>query len=171
MTTGPCPPIEVRPFSVGDGEQVGALIVGIQSGEFGMPIGLGDQPDLADIERFYKRGAGSFWVADQKGTIVGTVGLIDIGGGDGALRKMFVDAAFRGRGFALADRLLDALLTRAREKGIRRIYLGTAECLHAAHKFYRRRGFEEIAAESLPASFPIMGVDTLFFTLTVELDG
>jgi N-acetylglutamate synthase-like GNAT family acetyltransferase len=132
-----------------------------------MGISAEDQPDLADIPGFYLRGKGGFWVADRGGEVVGTIGLIDIGENDGALRKMFVDAAFRGRQLGIADRLLDALLASARRSGVTRIFLGTAECFQAAHKFYRRHRFEEIAVADLPATFPLMSVDTRFFTLSL----
>jgi N-acetylglutamate synthase-like GNAT family acetyltransferase len=158
-------PIEIRAFSKADGDRVRSLILGIQRGEFGMSISAADQPDLADIPGFYQNKKGNFWVAERGGEIIGTVGLLDIGESEGALRKLFVDAAFRGPHVAIADRLLDALLTSANRSGMTRIFLGTAEWFHAAHKFYRRRGFEEIAPESLPQSFPRMSVDSRFFAI------
>ena len=33
----------------------------------------------------------------------------------------------------------------------------------AAHRFYRKHGFAEIAADALPPAFPRMRVDTMFF--------
>lgn len=160
-------PVEIRPYSEADGDAVRGLISGIQRDEFGMSIDLRDQPDLADIISFYRSGLGDFWVADHDGAIIGTIALIDIGERAGALRKMFVGKEFRGPQYGIADRLLDALLTSARRSGLERIFLGTAELFHAAHRFYRRHGFEEIAAEALPASFPIMSVDTRFFVLSL----
>jgi N-acetylglutamate synthase-like GNAT family acetyltransferase len=161
--------VEIRRFSEPDAESVRSLILNIQRNEYGMSITADDQPDLGDMSGFFRNGAGDFWVAEQGAAIVGTVALLDIGGRRGALRKMFVDKAVRGPALAVADRLLDALLTSAKRGGLERIFLGTAEWFHAAHKFYRRRGFEEIAAGDLPAAFPVMRVDTRFFMLDLTM--
>src|SRR4051794_25926861 len=88
--------VQVVPFSPPNGKAVGTLIVGIQRDEFQIPITLEDQPDLQGIPEFYQQGAGNFWVALSEGKVVGTVALLDLGGGQGALRKMFVDANYRG---------------------------------------------------------------------------
>ena len=45
---------------------------------------------------FYRRGNGNFWVALADGEVVGTLALLDLGEGQGALRKMFVQAPHRG---------------------------------------------------------------------------
>ncbi len=164
-------PVAIRPYFEADGAAVRGLISGIQRDEFGMSIDVNDQPDLADIIAFYRRGSGDFWVAEHDGAIAGTIALLDIGERAGALRKMFVAKELSGREQAIADRLLDALLSSARRSGLERIYLGTTEWFHAAHKFYRRNGFGEIAAEDLPSSFPIMSVDTRFFLLDVGAEG
>lgn len=159
---------EIRPYRDGDEAGIGALISGIQQGEFGMSITLYDQPDLADIPGFYLHGAGGFWTAREDragGRIVGTVALVDIGQGFGALRKMFVDKDWRGAQKGAAAALLRTLLDHARAKGLTGIYLGTTAHFVAAHRFYARQGFSEIAREALPPSFPVMAVDTRFFMI------
>nr|WP_221773747.1 GNAT family N-acetyltransferase [Novosphingobium piscinae] len=139
------------------------MIVGIQRGEFGIAITAEDQPDLANIPDFYQRGGGGFWVAEAGGLVVGTIALKDFGGGQAALRKMFVAPAARGRAAGTAAALLATLLGHARAHGLTDIYLGTIERLHAAHRFYAKHGFAPIAAETLPAQFPRMAVDTHFY--------
>ena len=100
---GGAPPIAIAPFAPGDENGVLGLILAIQNGEFGIPISADQQPDLRAIPQFYQSGAGGFWVARCGLDIVGTIGLKDIGNAEGALRKMFVVAAHRGR-IALQDR-------------------------------------------------------------------
>ncbi len=78
--------IEIVPFASQYGESVGALIVGMQRDEFQIAITLQDQPDLEDIPAFYQQRAGNFWVALADGAVVGTVALLDLGHGQGALR-------------------------------------------------------------------------------------
>ena len=155
--------IQIVPFLPQHEAEVGALIVGIQRDEFGIPITLEDQPDLKDIPAIYQHGAGNFWVALSNGEIVGTIALLDLGNHQGALRKMFVHANYRGRERGVSARLLDTLLDWAREHGVKEVYLGTTEKFLAAHRFYEHNGFQQVTADALPPSFPKMKVDTRFY--------
>lgn len=155
--------IQIVPFTSQHLEGVGALIVGIQRDEFQIPITLEDQPDLKDIPAFYQKGAGNFWVAISEGAVVGTVALLDLGNYQGALRKMFLHASYRGPGHGVSARLLDTLLDWSRARGVKDVYLGTTEKFLAAHRFYERNGFQQIAANELPPSFPKMAVDSRFY--------
>jgi N-acetylglutamate synthase-like GNAT family acetyltransferase len=155
--------IQIVPFASQHREGVAALIVGIQRDEFQIPITLEDQPDLHEIPAFYQQGAGNFWVAVWEGEVVGTVALLDIGNHQAALRKMFVHASYRGSGHGVSARLLDTLLEWSRARGVKEIYLGTTEKFLAAHRFYERNGFEQIAAGELPPSFPKMAQDSRFY--------
>jgi N-acetylglutamate synthase-like GNAT family acetyltransferase len=159
--------IQIVPFASQHLEAVGSLIVGIQRDEFQIPITLEDQPDLQGIPAFYQRGAGNFWVAVSEGEVVGTVALLDLGNQQGALRKMFVHANYRGPGHGVSARLLDTLLEWSAARGVKAVFLGTTEKFRAAHRFYERNGFQLIAAEELPPSFPKMAVDTRFYRRTV----
>jgi MarR family transcriptional regulator, negative regulator of the multidrug operon emrRAB len=157
--------IEIGAYRPGDEAGIGRLISGIQREEFGMSVTLDDQPDLADIPGFYFSGNGGFWTARADGRIIGTIALKDIGGNESALRKMFVEGGWRGRERGVAARLLRTLLDHAVSRSVRRIYLGTTPHFTAAHRFYAKSGFTEIAKSALPASFPIMSVDTRFFMI------
>lgn len=156
--------IEIVPFAPKHREDVGALIVGIQRDEFHIPITLDEQPDLRDIPAFYQRRAGNFWVAvSEEGEVVGTVALLDLGNRQGALRKMFVRASHRGAGHGVSRRLLETLLEWSRARKVKEVYLGTTEKFLAAHRFYERNGFQRIAENELPQSFPKMTLDTRFY--------
>jgi hypothetical protein len=50
---------------------------------------------------------------------------------------------------------------------VRELYLGTTAKYLAAHRFYEKNGFREIARTALPESFPVMAVDTKFYTRTL----
>ncbi|MCB1826635.1 MAG: GNAT family N-acetyltransferase, partial [Candidatus Competibacteraceae bacterium] len=151
--------IQLRPYSPTDTDAIAAVILPIQQHEFGIPITIEAQPDLRNVQEFYQHGSGNFWVAEVEGRIVGTIALLDIGNGDAALRKMFVWESFRGKEHGVAQRLLQELLKWAGEKQLRRIYLGTTEQFLAAHRFYEKNGFLQIAKSDLPGSFPVMSVD------------
>jgi GNAT superfamily N-acetyltransferase len=162
-------PAEVRvaPFTPRYQQAVVELILGIQRDEFGVAITLDDQPDLLNIPGFYQSGRGGFWLALSDERVVGTAALIDIGGGQAALRKMFVAPAYRGKQVGAASALLAELLRHARDQGLREIYLGTIERYIAAMRFYERNGFERVAPEALPATFPRMAVDNRFYRLAL----
>jgi len=160
--------VSIRPFQPADRDGVIALIVGIQRDEFAIPISAEEQPDLSAIPAFYQAGGGGFWVAEADGKVVGTIGLKDFGGGQAALRKMFVATAARGREAGVAAALLATLLDHARASGIADIYLGTIERLQAAIRFYEKNRFALIPADDLPATYPRMAVDTHFYHLRLS---
>ena len=155
--------IAIESYRAAQQQGVIDVILPIQQQEFGIPITLGDQPDLQDIPGFYQQRAGNFWVALAGPEVVGTIALIDIGRRQGALRKMFVKDAWRGKEKGVAQKLLETLLLWSRQQGLREIYLGTTAKYFAAHRFYEKSGFCEIPKAMLPPAFPIMAVDTKFY--------
>ncbi len=155
----------IRAFRPGDEQGVIDLILPIQREEFGLAITAADQPDLRTVPAFYQTGRGAFLVAEIGNRIVGTIGMKDVGEGNGALRKMFVAADHRGSRSGLAGRLLHAVLDLARENGLHRIFLGTTDRFLAAHRFYEKHGFMPVPPADLPQSFPRMNVDTRFYRL------
>lgn len=159
--------ITIVPFAPQHAAGVVELILPIQQTEFGIPVTLQAQPDLLDIPGFYQRDAGNFWVALDGNEVVGTIALLDIGNRQAALRKMFVRTQYRGRAHGVAQRLLDTLLAWARAHELRDIFLGTTEQFLAAHRFYEKNEFREIAKANLPPAFPVMTVDTKFYALTL----
>jgi N-acetylglutamate synthase-like GNAT family acetyltransferase len=156
-------PIHVRPYRPGDGPGVIDVILPIQRDEFNFAITAEEQPDLSAIPDFYQSGAGGFWVAEQGGRLVGTIGLRDIGERQAALRKMFVAAPVRGREHGVGASLLATLLAHARDMQLREVFLGTTDRFLAAHRFYEKNGFVAIEAALLPERFPRMAVDNAFY--------
>jgi N-acetylglutamate synthase-like GNAT family acetyltransferase len=153
----------IEPYEATHRDAVARLVLAIQRDEFGLPVTFEQQPDLVDTAGFFRKGGGEFWIARAGGQPVGTIGLLDIGGGQGALRKMFVAPAWRGKDKGVAQSLLDVLLAHAQEQTIGDIFLGTTAKFLAAHRFYARNGFGEIAMADLPQAFPRAPVDTKFF--------
>jgi len=161
--------IIIVPFTTNFIDQLASMIVDIQQNEFNLPINANDQPDLFDIQGFYQKGNGNFWIALYENKVVGSIALIDIGNNQVALRKMFVHKKYRGKKTGTAHRLFDALLLWSKEKLIQHIYLGTTEKMHAAQQFYVNKGFIEISKNTLPDSFPVMNVDSKFYLLSCAI--
>lgn len=86
-----------------------------------------------------------FLVADERGRIVGAVGL-ERYGDTALLRSAVVDPSARGNriGHAMVQRLLDGAL----DEGIRAVYLLTTTAEH----YFPRFGFAVIARENVPAA-------------------
>ncbi len=155
--------LEVVPFRPELEAQVVDLILEIQRGEFGMQISAEQQPDLRAIPSYYQVRNGNFWVALSGARVVGTISLLDIGSSQAALRKMFVHRRFRGGEAGAARALLDTLIAWSSSRAVREIFLGTTAHFLAAHRFYEKNGFRELAKSVLPPAFPIMEVDTKFY--------
>lgn len=167
--------IVIEPYSASYDDQIAKLIISIQTQEYKIPITLDDQPDLLDIRSFYQRGLGNFWIARDGEHLIGTVALLDIGNQQVALRKMFVEQEYRGRQKVNQDRtqsnvaaaLLQQLLCWCRSRQVNEIYLGTTAAFLSAHRFYEKNGFVKIPPQDLPASFPVLAVDSFFYRLVL----
>ena len=161
-------PTEIIKYSTEYEQAVIELILNIQQNEFGVPVTIADQPDLLNVVNVYCKNNGNFWIASCDEQLVGTIGLIDIGNRQSALRKMFVRKDYRGKEKGIGQQLLDHVIAWCREKGIDEIYLGTFDTLKAAQRFYIKNGFTVIAKEALPPNFPRMPVDNMFFKWSIQ---
>ncbi|MFT3827665.1 MAG: GNAT family N-acetyltransferase [Chitinophagaceae bacterium] len=157
--------LEIKPLSNDYCEEIVQIILPIQQDEFKVAVTLEDQPDLLDIETHYQGTGGGFWGAFYEGQLVGTIALISTGHQAGAIRKMFVKQAFRGKELGIAQQLLNVLLQYSKEHQITDLYLGTVTQLKAAQRFYERNGFEKINKTDLPSYFPLMAADNVFYHL------
>jgi N-acetylglutamate synthase-like GNAT family acetyltransferase len=159
---------KIEPFRAARQTGVIDLILPIQQEEFGLELTIEDQPDLLTIPAYYQQGNGNFWTALHDGTVVGSVALVDIGNHEVALKKMFVAKEFRGKEQGISQRLLETAFEWCKQKQVGKIYLGSVGVYHSAHKFYENNGFREISPNELPATFPRMQVDTVFYRFVFE---
>lgn len=153
--------ITIIPFEKHYESQVIDLIIPIQR-EFGVDVTLEDQPDLLRIQEEYIETGGNFWVALADRQVVGTIALVKLENGNGAIKKMFAAPAFRGEK-QLGKKLLDTLVSYCKAQGYKALYLGTVDVLVAAQKFYKKHGFVECSKAEMPKDYHIMDVDNVFF--------
>lgn len=133
-----------------DAEAVRSLIFGVLAEYDLVAEHEGVDSDLDDLERNYTKSGGLFEVIeDDNGTLIGTVGLFPKGHDVCELRKMYLIPAARGRG--LGKRMMDRILSAARDLGFHRIELETACALVEAIGLYRRYGFQPINPDHLCA--------------------
>lgn len=160
--------IEIKPYTDEYKNQIIQLILHIQTAEFNIPVSITDQPDLENIKNIYQKNKGNFWVALDNNKVIGTIAMIDIGNAQCALRKMFVAKEYRGKDRGLSQQLLNTLLAWCKKHTIQEVYLGTVDILRAAHRFYEKNGFVEIPKATLPKNFPIMPIDTKFYSYYIK---
>lgn len=115
----------------------------------------------ADAERMpgpYVPPRGGLWLAEHDGHAIGCVALRPIEQDVGEVKRMFVDAPWRGRGAGRA--LMEAVIAGARERGYATLRLGTLGDMLAAQGLYESLGFRPIERYR-----PDELVDTLFYEL------
>ena len=122
MTRGP----KVRPATAADYPAVIALLEAASLPTAGVPRALGD-----------------FLVADTEAGLAGAIGLERYGSG-ALLRSEVVRPGDQGTGIGAA--LVRAVLDRARESGLREIYLLTT----TAERWFPRFGFTPVPREQVP---------------------
>jgi putative acetyltransferase len=101
--------------------------------------------DLDDLEGNYLNRGGYFWVIEDSGQIVATVGIYRMDETTCELRKMYVLPSQRGQG--LGKKLLEFSLQKARDAGYRKMILETATALVEAIALYKKYGFTEYKSE------------------------
>lgn len=144
------------------------LVLPIQQVEFGVPISRDEQPDLVDIAGTFQKGTGNFWVCLRDQQVIGTIGVVDIGNNQVALKKMFVHRSWRGSVHGISGQLMARALDWCRQKGVKQVFLGTTAQMVAAHRFYEKHGFVARQPAELPPEFPLVHVDTRFYQLNLD---
>ncbi|MCM1126368.1 MAG: GNAT family N-acetyltransferase [Lachnospiraceae bacterium] len=133
-------------------EQIIQLILTIQNQEAGINLSLDEQPDLRDIDFFYTKNGGHFWLAvNEQDEVIGTIALMNKKGGVGILKKFFVRSDCRGQKIGL--QLYSSLLNFCTHNNIKTLILDTPAVAAASHRFYERNGFVQITRDNLPIPY------------------
>ena len=131
----------IRPLERKDEEAVRDLIASILDEEFALEKMAYPVTDLEAISEHYRGPRDSFFVAVEDGRIVGTVAVKEDDSKTALLRRIFVDASYRGKRFG--SQLVERALAFSREKGYKRIvFRGTASMTQAL-ALMQRKGFSE----------------------------
>jgi GNAT superfamily N-acetyltransferase len=105
------------------------------------------EQELADITVQYAPPKGGIFLLEVGGEKVGCVGVRqlkkDVSGRVCELKRMYIRAAFRGKGYG--KDLLEAAENLAKSLGYTAMWLDTLDRLEAAVALYRQSGFEETA--------------------------
>jgi putative acetyltransferase len=134
-----------RPAVNEDSPQVRAVI-------FNALIEYGLEPDpeltdkdLYDIEQYYR---GHFFgiILDDRNIICGTFALFLTDEITGEIRKMYLKPSARSKG--LGGWMMQFLIKKARDLGVRTLELETASCLTDAIELYKKYGFTDAHPEN-----------------------
>ncbi|PSB13607.1 GNAT family N-acetyltransferase [filamentous cyanobacterium Phorm 46] len=102
---------------------------------------FGADRDVYDVELFYHKKGGEFWVVERQGEIVGTAAYYPIDRGNNAveIRKMYILPAVRRQG--LGKFLLQELESKIIARGFDEIWIETASILQEAVILYENNGY------------------------------
>ncbi|MER3433983.1 MAG: GNAT family N-acetyltransferase [Leptolyngbya sp. ERB_1_1] len=126
-------------------------LIGSVLAEYGlMQEPEGADRDVLEVEDFYQKKNGEFWVIERQNKLVGTGAYYPISRGQNAveIRKMYLLSEVRGVG--LGKFLLTELESAIAKKGFNQIWIETASVLKEAVQLYERNGYQ-----------PSTGVETL----------
>lgn len=138
----------LRHFKNTDSQGVKELILTILSKEYPFDRSAYSDSDLDKIGETYGGEREAFFVLEESGEVVGTVGVKEEGSEDALLRRLFVDLKHRKRGYGSA--LLEMAVNFCREKGFKKIYFRCTDRMSDAMNLCLKKGFKE--TESLEVS-------------------
>jgi putative acetyltransferase len=138
----------IRPATADDGARIIGVIQGVFA-EYGFIFDpRADFPDILSFEESYGGGAAAFFLAEEDGSVSGTIAVsLHPPRAAAEIKRLYVRAASRGRG--LGRELAETALRWARERGARRMELWTDTRFTAAHRLYERIGFRRGAERLL----------------------
>lgn len=105
-------------------------------------------PDLLHFERHYQAPHGGFFVVRPADVVVGSVGVERLDADTAELHRLYLDAAWRGRGTGQA--LVEVVLDWCRTAGISRLTLWSDTRFDRAHRLYDRMRFRRTGERVLP---------------------
>ena len=112
--------------------------------------------DLKDIGKTYMSSEGChMWVAEWHGKVDGMVGLLhnkNYKPGVAELQRMYVLSSLRRKG--VASKLLEKLISYAKEQPYDNIILSTTSAHVAAITFYKKYGFQLMRVLPFPQKLP-----------------
>ncbi|WP_068469881.1 GNAT family N-acetyltransferase [Candidatus Protochlamydia phocaeensis] len=158
----------IQPFEPSYQHEVIDLIERIQVGEFSIPIEEGQRKELQSISTAFQKDKGNYWIALFNEKVIGTIAVIDIGHHAFELRDVFLDRDYRGPITGFAKKLLDTVVDWSKAQDVHTIYLGTTFAFRAAHRFYEKHGFYEIARKDMPPYCQPMDCDEKFYRLDLK---
>jgi len=135
----------LRSFKKEDAAGVKTLILNILASEYPFDKSAYSDSDLDRISETYGGSKDAFFVIEEDGEIVGTVGVKEEAKESALLRRLFVDLKHRKRGYG--RELIAQAMKFCKEKGYGKIYFRCTDRMKDAMALCVKNGFKE--SESL----------------------
>ena len=134
----------LRTFTKKDAGSAKQLILSILTKEYPFDKSAYSDSDLDKIEEVYGGEKDSFFVIEEDGSVVGTVGVKEDSDNSALLRRLFVDLKHRRKGYG--SELLDKAISFCRNKGYKHIFFRCTDRMKDAMNLCMQKGFKEIEA-------------------------
>ena len=131
----------LRAFQEKDADDVKNLILGILSKEYPFDRSAYSDSDLHKISETYGGKRDAFFVMEEGGEVVGTIGVKEDGETEALLRRLFVDLKHRKKGYG--SNLLAKAIGFCRDKGYKKIYFRCTDRMADAMHLCLKSGFKE----------------------------
>lgn len=131
----------LRAFKKEDAKGVKDLILSVLTKEYPFDKSAYSDSDLERIDEVYGGENDAFFVIEDDGDVVGTVGIKKETEEDALLRRLFVDLKHRRRG--CGAELLEKAIIFCRENGYKRIYFRCTDRMGDAMRLCIKKGFKE----------------------------
>lgn len=131
----------LRNFRETDAEGVRNLILNILSKEYPFDKSAYSDSDLYKIKETYGGKRETFFVIEEGGDIVGTVGIKEDSPSEALLRRLFVDSKHRKKGYG--SMLLNKAVDFCKSKGYKKIYFRCTDRMAEAMSLCVKKGFKE----------------------------
>lgn len=131
----------LRAFKREDTKGVKDLILSILIKEYPFDKSAYSDSDLDRIDEVYGGEKDSFFVIEDSGDVVGTVGIKEETEDDALLRRLFVDLKHRRHGYGAE--LLQKAIGFCKESGYKRIYFRCTDRMGDAMRLCIKKGFKE----------------------------
>lgn len=150
--------IHIRQYRPGDDEQIAQLINSVLE-EYEIGETVDEDEDMKNISSYYNfENGGGFWVLEDGGKIVGTIGLHRISATECYFARFYLHKDYRGQGWG-------SKLWHHREEYMKKFnytkaYATSNHKFEDAIQFYETHGYERISQDELPV--PVRWADEFF---------
>lgn len=134
--------MQVRAFERKDNNNVKNLIVSILTTEYPFDKSVYENSDLSDISNAYGEKRDSFLVLENKGKILGTIGIKEDSKETALIRRLFVDPSCRRKGYGAL--LLEKGISHCKRNNFTHIVFRTTGRMAQAINLLKKTNFKEV---------------------------
>ncbi|MEZ4938456.1 MAG: GNAT family N-acetyltransferase [Crocinitomicaceae bacterium] len=101
-------------------------------------------PELESLSNFYYQIGGIYFIAIEKGEVIGGAGIAPLKGDTYVweLQKMYIRQSARGKG--VGKKLIELCIQNAKTRNLSYLYIETLDSMKEANSMYQKYGFKKI---------------------------